>query len=225
MIKTFYDLLEGKEDKIAIFYKDEKISYKQLRYRIDKRCNELKNIVSKKNKIIIKVSNNIKTIIDIYAIDKLGGVIIPIDSLATEKEIKEIIDDVKADIIISEDGIKRITNEKSNLPKDAQLFIQIGGVTLFKGQVYEHNDENRYTSEVLVRARKYGMCPFEYGGSTQNYADMVFDGVLVISAYRDLIIPEACPDLPYNEEAKVLMEQAIAEQEAKKTVMIGHGDE
>ena len=45
MIETFYELLNGKKDKTAIFYKDEKISYKQLKEKIDKRCNELKKFV------------------------------------------------------------------------------------------------------------------------------------------------------------------------------------
>lgn len=145
MIKTFYELLDEKKEKTAIFYKDEKISYKQLKEKIKERCDELKDIVSKRDKIIIKVSNTPKAIIDIYAIDKLGGVIIPVNPFATEKETKEIIEDVKANIIISENEIKRISDEKiNNLPEDASLIFYTSGTTE-KSKAIIHTKESIIT--------------------------------------------------------------------------------
>ena len=129
MIKTFYELLNKKEDKTAIFYKDEKISYKQLKEKIDERCDELKSLVRKGDKIIIKLPNIPKFIIDVYAIDKLGGIIIPINPLSTEREMKEIVDDVKANVIIYENEIKRISDEKGNLPEDASMIFYTSGTT------------------------------------------------------------------------------------------------
>ena len=167
MIKTFYELLDGKKEKTAIFYKDEKISYKQLKEKIEERCDELKDIVSKRDKIIIKVSNTPKAIIDIYAIDKLGCVIIPVNPLATEKEIKEITEDVKANIIISENEIKRISDEKiNNLPEDASLIFYTSGTT-GKPKIIIHTKESIITP-CYEEGKVYGIKENDIIGGTPS---------------------------------------------------------
>ena len=192
MIETFYELLNGKKDKTAIFYKDEKISYKQLKEKIDKRCNKLKNFVGKRDKIVIKVSNNPKAIIDIYAIDKLGGIIIPINPLSTEREIKEITEDVKANVIISENEIKILHNGKTdNLPGDASMIFYTSGTTgkpkgimhtkesiitpcYEEGKVYGIK-ENDIISGTPSLSFTYGfgtfaIIPFLFGASVSSYS-------------------------------------------------------
>ena len=130
-IKTFYELLVDKDDdKTAILYQSETISYWQLKERIDERCNELKNTIKKNDKVIIRSDETPDTIINIYAVDKLGAVIIPVNPLATDQEIKSIINDLKADVIISEKNIKRITDVTTgNLPEDACMIFYTSGTT------------------------------------------------------------------------------------------------
>ncbi|MCK5235139.1 MAG: AMP-binding protein, partial [Candidatus Aenigmarchaeota archaeon] len=119
-VKTFYGLLEDKDDKTAIIYGSESISYLQLKERIDKRCDTLKNIIRKKDKVIIRSDESPDTIINIYALDKLGAVIIPVSPLSTEKDIRVIVNDIRADVILSGKDIKRISDKTAgNLPEDA----------------------------------------------------------------------------------------------------------
>ncbi len=106
------------------------------------------------------------------------------------------------------------------LPLTARLFIKVAGVEVFNGLVVEYVDELNLDSDSLIRVRQFGMTPIEYGGSSE-----LIDGVYEPVGYRDLIIPEAMPDLPIDEDAKVRMDKAIAEQEDKKAVIIGHSDE
>ncbi len=112
--------------------------------------------------------------------------------------------------------------DTSALPKDAKFFVKCDGVELFNGLVIEHDDDIKYSSDTLVRARKYGMTPYEYGGTLQDYADQVRDSVLKPIGYQDLLMLGICADLPINEDAKAIMDEAIAKQEAKKPVTIGH---
>ncbi|MCK5290250.1 MAG: long-chain fatty acid--CoA ligase, partial [Candidatus Aenigmarchaeota archaeon] len=130
-IKTFYELLVDKDDdRAAIFYQSEIISYRHLKEKINERCDKLKNIIRKNDKVIIRSDETPDTIINIYALDKIGAVIIPVNPLATEKEIKVIIDDIRADVIISEKNIKRITDETiGNLPEDACMIFYTSGTT------------------------------------------------------------------------------------------------
>ncbi len=111
------------------------------------------------------------------------------------------------------------------LPMTARLFIKVNGVELFNGLVVEYNKPDiQYTYDVIIRVRQYGMTPIEYDGSLQAYADMVKDGVFEPIGYKDLIIPEALPELPFDKEAKAIMDEAILKQEAKMPVTIGHSD-
>jgi len=130
-IKTFYELLVYKDDdRTAILYKSKTVSYRQLKEKINERCDELKNIIRKNDKVIIRSDETPGTIISIYALDKLGAVIIPINPLATEQEIKSIIDDIKADVILTEKNIKRMTDETiGNLPEDACMIFYTSGTT------------------------------------------------------------------------------------------------
>ncbi len=100
--------------------------------------------------------------------------------------------------------------DTSKLPKDARLFIISCNVemctenAIFNDLVSEHDDTTVYESNVIVRSRKFGMTPYEYNGSTSQY---ILGDVLKPIGYRELGLPNACPDLPYDEEAKNLWEK------------------
>lgn len=130
-IKTFYELLNnGDADKVAVLYKSEAISYQELKERINERCNELKGIIKKNDKVIIRSDETPDTIIDIYAIDMLGAVIVPVSPLSTEKDIKLIVDDLKVNVMIYEQNIERINDKiTAELPDDACMIFYTSGTT------------------------------------------------------------------------------------------------
>ncbi|NOQ55660.1 MAG: AMP-binding protein, partial [Nanohaloarchaea archaeon] len=130
-IKTFYELLnDGDDDKVAVLHKSEAISYRELKDKINERCNELKGMIKKNDKVIIRSDETPDTIIDIYAIDLLGAVIVPVSPLSTGKDIESIIDDLKVNVMIYEKNIERIDDKATaELPDDACMIFYTSGTT------------------------------------------------------------------------------------------------
>ncbi|MEA2004100.1 MAG: acyl-CoA synthetase, partial [archaeon] len=164
-VKTFYGLLEDKDDKTAIIYGSESISYLQLKERIDERRDTLKDIIRKKDKVIIRSDEGPDTIINIYALDKLGAVIIPVSPLSTEKDIRMIVNDIRADVILSGKDINRINDKAAgNLPEDACMIFYTSGTT-GKPKCIIHTKES-ILSPCFEEGKIYKICENDMVGGT-----------------------------------------------------------
>lgn len=131
MIKPFFNFVEWKKNKDNIFCVNENTTYAQLKEEIEKTCGELKGIISKKDRVMVKFSNCAKAVVYFYAIDKLGGVMIPLHDFATEQETKYMIDEVQANAFVSKGGAERLGDEKDAgfLPEDASMIFYTSGTT------------------------------------------------------------------------------------------------
>ena len=116
--------------KTAIFYNDQQLTYDQLTLKINKTCNNLKNSIKKGYRVIIKLQNTPESIIMTYALIKLSAIPVPIPYSLKSREINEIINDVKANAIIMEDGLQ-ILNTDNKLPQceDAAMIFYTSGTT------------------------------------------------------------------------------------------------
>ena len=116
--------------KTAIFYNDQQLTYDQLTLKINKTCNNLKNSIKKGYRVIIKLQNTPESIILTYALIKLSAIPVPIPYSLKSREINEIINDVKANAIIMEDGLQ-ILNTDNKLPQceDAAMIFYTSGTT------------------------------------------------------------------------------------------------
>ena len=79
-------------DKRAIVYEEQSISYKELSELIEQAAILLKNNgVIRNNRVGIYVKNPIEYIVYFLAVNKIGAIIVPIDSRITLDEVERIL--------------------------------------------------------------------------------------------------------------------------------------
>jgi len=116
---SFYDILEfnatyfGK--KTAIFIDKEKISYLKLKYAADKVSAYLKyeEGVKKGDRVAIFANNCWEYVATIFAISKLGAIVVPINNMLKSKELSYLLNDAKVDILFTSDELRTIIEGSS----------------------------------------------------------------------------------------------------------------
>ena len=110
--QLFEQQVEMTPDKIAVRYKDESISYRQL----DEKSNQLasylyyeKNI-RPNDRVAIWMDRSIYFVTTILGIMKAGGAYVPIDPIFPEERIKRIINDAEIGVTISQEKYTRSLN-------------------------------------------------------------------------------------------------------------------
>lgn len=126
-------ILEATSDsKAAILYGDRRLSYGEFKDKISARYTELRKVVKRDFITILKLPNTPDFITNSSAIGKLGAIPVPISPLLKQRETEEIIEDVRANVIISNDGLEVIEegrDEKTNLGEDVAMIFYTSGVT------------------------------------------------------------------------------------------------
>jgi len=116
--------------KTAILYGDKRLSYGELKERINATYNELRKIVKKGYRIVLKLPNTPELIINSYAIGEIGAIPVQISHLLKERETEEIVEDAKANVIISDGGLKVIgADREMDLGGDTAMIFYTSGVT------------------------------------------------------------------------------------------------
>jgi acyl-coenzyme A synthetase/AMP-(fatty) acid ligase len=130
-MRNISTVLKATEDrKTAILYGDMRLSYGELKERFNATYSDLRKIVKKGYRIVLKLPNTLELIINSYAIGEIGAIPVPISHLLKQRETEEIIEDVKANVIISDGGLKVIGEDREmDLDEDVAMIFYTSGVT------------------------------------------------------------------------------------------------
>ena len=122
---NFYELIErnAKEykNKPAYFIDNKKVTWQEFKKLVDTFSRALHLMgVKKGDKIPILLTNSLEFIIAMQAIQKIGAVVVPINTFLKEEEIAFILNDIEANMLIASkklsNNIKNI-REKTNVKK------------------------------------------------------------------------------------------------------------
>lgn len=134
---TFYDFLEFQSDKrgskTALFVDKEKISYSDIKLYADRLAGFLaEHKIQEGDKVAIFVRNSAEFIYSIFAISKVGGVVVPINTFLKDEELSYILEDSGASLLIA----SQIYNGIVNKSKASSLceFILWEGNEIAKGE-------------------------------------------------------------------------------------------
>lgn len=118
------------DNKTAILYGDRRLSYDELKEKINATYSTLRKIVKTGYRVVLKLPNTPEFIINSYAIEKIGAIPVPVSQLLKERETEEIVDDVKANVVISDAGVDVVGEDREiDLDEDVAMIFYTSGVT------------------------------------------------------------------------------------------------
>ena len=130
-LRDISPILNAADDrKTVILYEGERFTYSELKKKINETCSDMKNFIKEGDRVIIRLSNTPESIIQVYAIGKLGGISVPISPSLKSREIHDIANDVHANVTISEAGGNIIDlDDELHLSEDAAMIFYTSGTT------------------------------------------------------------------------------------------------
>ena len=122
----------------AIIFYGNKITYKELRQKVDRLANALAGLgIKKGDRVALLLLNSPEYVVSYYAVIKAGGVVTPISPVYVSSEIKHQLEDSGAEVLICQDilyeGVEKsgvslkhtiLTNISESLPKLKRMMGQ-----------------------------------------------------------------------------------------------------
>jgi len=107
-------------EKIAMYFMDKKITYKELSFASDRFAQGLKNLgIKKDNKVAVFLSNSPEFITAYFGIIKAGSMVVPINNMFKQEETEFILGDANATVVVTSlvylDIIRPIKEKLKNL--------------------------------------------------------------------------------------------------------------
>jgi acyl-CoA synthetase (AMP-forming)/AMP-acid ligase II len=139
------------EERPAIIYGHERISWKTLYSRVCKLANGFRELGIKKQEKIVFILRNTPEFLEInFAIQMIGAVPVPCNFRYVSSEIEHLVNNADAICLIFEEEIKEeVLKVKDNLPKVRNFIIlsdeKLGGIINFEEFVNSQNEKERHT--------------------------------------------------------------------------------
>ena len=125
VVKLFEECVNNTPNKIAVHFKDEKLTYSQLNKKINKRANELRFKGVNRNDIVgIILDKSIEMIVSIFAIIKSGAAYLPIDVTNPEDRIKFILSDSNAKFVITTQEYSKYVEKEKYIDVNKEIDIK-----------------------------------------------------------------------------------------------------
>lgn len=116
LFENFYEMLsssvEEKAHKKALFINDESYTYRQLLNKVDSFAQSLQALrVGRGDRVALICPNSVEFVVSIFAANKIGAVIIPINTMLKSEEYRYILQDCRAKVLITGYKLKAQTQE------------------------------------------------------------------------------------------------------------------
>ena len=111
----FYELIsfqaQHHKNKVALFIEDEKITYKEILHASDNLANFLSNQgVKKGDRVALFLRNSKEFVYAMFAVSKLGAILVPINTFLKSEELSYILKDSGASFLIASTLHEKVVN-------------------------------------------------------------------------------------------------------------------
>ena len=154
---NFYELItfqaKKRKNKVALLVDDTKITYKEILERADKLAAFLaKRGVKEGDKVALFLRNSPEFIYSIFAISKLGAILVPVNTFLKEEELSYILQDSGASMLIASSIHDKVVNKsKASLLCN---FILWEGEEMVKGEQHLHFDDVMLSTEITTAVER-----------------------------------------------------------------------
>ncbi|MDB9319491.1 non-ribosomal peptide synthetase [Nodularia spumigena] len=116
----FEEQVQKTPDKIAVVYKQENLTYRELNNRANQLANYLKSLgVKAETRVGICVERSLEMVIGILAILKAGGTYVPLDPAYPSERLALMLEDVQTPILLTQ------THLQNKLPLNNQIVVNL----------------------------------------------------------------------------------------------------
>jgi amino acid adenylation domain-containing protein len=116
----FEEQVQKTPDKIAVVYKQQNLTYRELNNRANQLANYLKSLgVKPETRVGICVERSLEMVIGILAILKAGGVYVPLDPAYPTERLALMLEDVQTPILLTQ------THLQNRLPLNNQTVVNL----------------------------------------------------------------------------------------------------
>jgi len=163
----FYEICETYPDNTGIIYLGDRFTYRDLRILIDRFATGLSNLgVKTQDRVMLYISNCPQWIIANYAINRIGGVVVPVSPIYTAYEIEYMIKDAEIETVICLDTnfvYVRDVMERTRIKRVivTNLVDMINPLKRFIGRIFDkvpggkvEIDSNIYFFNDIIRQHK-----------------------------------------------------------------------
>ncbi|PID48009.1 MAG: long-chain fatty acid--CoA ligase [Proteobacteria bacterium] len=150
-LQNFYEAIENnarfRPRKSVLFIDKQQVSNRKLKRRIDVFASYLKQLgIKKGDRVALIVENSEEYIISIFAITKLGAIVVPVNTFLKHEEFEFILNDCGASLLISS---AKFAKETKSLPQITKIekIIWVGE--------YEDEDEDNFSFSKIIKNQKF----------------------------------------------------------------------
>lgn len=149
---NFYEMLytqaQQRAKKIALFQDDKKVSYKELLNMSDRLAAYLhEEGIKSGDRVAIFMRNSIEFVVAIFAISKVGGVVVPINTFLKSDELDYILEDSSAIALFASSNFEKIIHDS----KASKLCKKI----IWEGRLRFSDDINISFADTIANDIKY----------------------------------------------------------------------
>jgi len=141
---NFYELIsfhaKKRKNKVALLVDDRKITYRELLQSVDKLATFLEDKgVKEDDKVALFLRNSAEFIYSIFAVSKIGAILVPINTFLKEDELTYILEDSGSSVLITSAIHEKVVNNS----KASSLceFIVWEGKEEVEGEKHLHFDD------------------------------------------------------------------------------------
>lgn len=100
------NVAQGRGDKVAIYYKDQRLTYRDIQRMTDRSGNALKSLgVEIENRVAILLPDCPQWVVSFFGAMKIGAVPIPLNTMLMPKDYEYMLNDSRARVIIASDDL------------------------------------------------------------------------------------------------------------------------
>jgi aspartate racemase len=104
--KLFEAQVERTPDKVAVVFRDEKLTYRELNQRANQLAHHLKRLgVGQETPVGIYVERSLEMVVGLLGILKAGGAYIPLDPIYPRERLAFMLEDARVSVLLTEDRL------------------------------------------------------------------------------------------------------------------------
>jgi len=129
---------EGRGDRPALLYEDQKITYRQLQTSIDKLGSALRSLgIEEEDRVLLRSPSIPPALVANFAVIKIGAVIVPTSPLFSRAEIAHIAENTEAvALIVAAPLLAEVEQAKAELRRIKHVIVIGGEAAEIKGKGY-----------------------------------------------------------------------------------------